>query len=166
MRCRRLALAPLCGALLIVACTQSTDAPDAATATATAVEPEAVAAPDPAAPAVAPTIDDTIFAQAPASGSDIRIPDAFHGVWDESPGACAQRSDARLEIQADTLHFHESIGKVEHLQQPGENEIVLGLAMRGEGEQWQAAERYRLSADGATLSDLGQEPAFTRVRCR
>ena len=155
-------LAPMCAALLLAACAPEPAADTAATTPEPATQP---AEPAPAAEPAAATIDESILEEAPAAGADNRIPAPFHGTWDESADSCRDASEARLVVSADTLRFHESSGTVERVQLPADNEIVLRLAMRGEGEQWQTTERFALSADGSELYDRGQSPAFVRVRC-
>lgn len=161
MRTSLLVLAPLCAAtLLLSACNR-----DAETET-NAVEPAAEVAVEPAPVEIDEGIDEAILTEAPAPGSDNRIPEPFHGTWDESAESCRQASDARLVIGPDELRYHESLGKVELVQVRPDNEIVLRLAVSGEGDHWTATERLALAADGSELYDRGQQPAFVRVRCR
>lgn len=162
MRTRTLVFAPLCAALLLSACNRSAEPveqveAEAAPAT-TEVTEVAVERP--------PTIDEDILTDAPATEADNTIPQPFHGTFDESPASCRDASEERMVVSADSVRIGEATGKVELVRVVGDNEITLRLGMSRSGESWQAAERYALSADGNELYDRGQEPAFTRVRCR
>ncbi|MDO5505726.1 MAG: hypothetical protein Q4F49_05465 [Pseudoxanthomonas suwonensis] len=156
-------LPPLSLAMLLIACSPATDDGPGTDGTPSAAATPVAADADAPGSAI-PTIEEA-EATAPAV-SDDRIPAPFHGAFDESAASCASASEARLVISAEELRFHESVGRVERVEIPADNEITVRLAMEGEGEQWQASERYALSADGSELYDRGQEPAFVRVRCR
>lgn len=158
MRHATVLIASLCAALLLAACNRT---PEAQPETVT-VEP---AAPEPAPAPAAATIDEKMLSAEPAPGNDNRVPEPFHGTWDESPASCREASEVRLVIGAEQLRFHEGTGQVETVRVVADNDIVLRVAMQGQGQRWQATERYALSADGSELYDRGQEPAFTRVRC-
>lgn len=151
----------LCAGVLLAACTRTPEA-EPATPAAAPVAAEPAQTPAPAAS----TIDESILEEASTPGSDNSIPKSFHGTWDESEQACQSHGEGHLVLTANEVRYHEGLGKVERVQVPRDGEIVLRLAMRGEGEQWASTERFALSPDGSELYDLGQEPAFSRVRCR
>lgn len=161
----------LCSAVLLAAVSisacqrEAQPQPDAGEAAAPATAPTEAPATE-ADRSDGATIDDSIMDQSPEPDADNRVPQVFHGTFDESAQACSERSEARLVIDAEQLRFHENTGTVERVQVSGDNQITLRLAMQGEGERWQATERFALSADGNELYDEGQSPAFVRVRCR
>jgi hypothetical protein len=47
----------------------------------------------------------------------------------------------------------------------GDDEIGIAVEMTGEGERWTAHYRFRLSEDGRTLTDVGNDADLTRYRC-
>ena len=102
----------------------------------------------------------------PAPAPVASIPVAFHGVWWDTLQHCRDGlSDTHLRIEADSLAFHESSGRVTAVQARGPREIVVGVQLQGEGETWVATYALRLSEDGRTLSDITRSPPFVRVRC-
>lgn len=80
------------------------------------------------------------------------IPAAFVGVWDHAKGACDPNSEARMEIGPKTVGFYESHGEVTGVEVDSPEQIVVSLAMEGEGETWQNATMYTLGADGKQLT--------------
>lgn len=78
------------------------------------------------------------------------IPAAYHGTWDYIEGTCARESDLRVQISASEIMFYESIGTIEGVREAGED-IVVTLAMEGEGERWQQHTRLTLSENGERL---------------
>ena len=79
------------------------------------------------------------------------IPAAVRGVWDYVEGSCDPASDLRVEIGPDTMQFYESFGEVTRIEVAGPQDIVVSLAMEGEGETWEMARRFTLSDDGRRL---------------
>ncbi|HAN88805.1 MAG TPA: hypothetical protein DCQ48_05640, partial [Erythrobacter sp.] len=80
------------------------------------------------------------------------IPAAFRGVWDYVEGSCDPASDLRVEIGPETMQFYESFGEVTRIEVAGPQDIVVSLAMEGEGETWEMARRFTLSDDGRRLT--------------
>lgn len=76
-----------------------------------------------------------------------RIPQRFQGVWDFEGGTCDPASDMRMEISAAEILFYESIGLVKNVKADGDD-IIVTLAMEGEGENWEQATRFALSGSG------------------
>lgn len=76
-----------------------------------------------------------------------RIPTRFQGVWDYVEGTCAPESDMRMEISAAEILFYESIGVVTGVEPEGED-VVVSLAMEGEGETWDQEIRLALVGQG------------------
>ena len=115
-------------------------------------EAEAPADTAPAAEAMAAPTDDS----ADDTGEDgetvedalaNRIPTRFQGVWDYVGGSCDPASDLRMEISGSEILFYESIGQVTGVTGDGD-EIVVTLAMEGEGETWEQATRLALVGEG------------------
>ena len=79
---------------------------------------------------------------------DNRIPTRFHGVWDYVNGTCARESDLRMEISGSEILFYESIGQVTGVVGEGD-EVIVTLAMEGEGETWEQATRLVLVGSGS-----------------
>lgn len=77
-----------------------------------------------------------------------RIPTRFQGVWDYVGGKCDPASDLRMEISGSEILFYESIGQVTGVSGEGD-EIVVTLAMEGEGETWEQATRLALVGEGS-----------------
>ena len=76
-----------------------------------------------------------------------RIPTRFHGVWDYVEGTCALESDMRMEVSGSEIMFYESIGTVTGVAAEGDD-VVVTLAMEGEGETWEQATRLSLVGEG------------------
>lgn len=93
----------------------------------------------------------------------------FDGVWDASPGACAQpASDMRASISDDEIRFHESTCR---LTNPtairGMTDAVLfDAACRGEGETWSNRMLLaRTGPDGTELAILSEGYLSQRQLC-
>lgn len=76
-----------------------------------------------------------------------RIPTRFQGVWDYIEGNCAPESDMRMEISGSEILFYESIGMVTGVNAEGED-VIVSLAMEGEGETWEQELRLSLVGEG------------------
>jgi len=76
-----------------------------------------------------------------------RIPTRFHGVWDYVEGTCALESDMRMEVSGAEIMFYESIGTVTGVTAEGDD-VVVSLAMEGEGDTWEQATRLSLTGEG------------------
>lgn len=76
-----------------------------------------------------------------------RIPTRFHGVWDYIEGTCALESDMRMEISGAEILFYESVGQVTAVTAE-EDDVVVTLAMEGEGETWEQRTRLALTGEG------------------
>ncbi len=76
-----------------------------------------------------------------------RIPTRFQGVWDYIEGTCARNSDMRMEISSGEILFYESVGMVTDVTPEGDD-VVVTLAMEGEGEVWEQKTRFSLTGEG------------------
>jgi hypothetical protein len=103
--------------------------------------------------------------QLPAAAAEANaIPAAFRGTFDENSDACGGPGESRLEVKADELRFHESIGKVRKVDVEGPDAISVEADYQGEGESWRNVRRLRLSGDTLTIS--GEGTSLVRIRCR
>lgn len=93
------------------------------------------------------------------------IPAAFHGTFDRDVEACAGRSIYRLVVSADSLRFHESLGRVRSVAVDGPNTISVAADYQGEGDRWSATQRLSLSDDGGRLTIVGRGTETIRIRC-
>ena len=86
-------------------------------------------------------------------------PDLPDPSWDYVEGSCDPASDMRVEIGPKTMQFYESHGDVTGVEVGSPQDIVVSLAMEGEGETWDMARRFTLSDDGRTLTPapVGEE---------
>jgi hypothetical protein len=113
--------------------------------------------PPPYKPAAAP------IAEAAAMDS-AAIPARFRGEWNADLTACGTgRNETRLRMEERSVRFYESSGTVKAVAQPAADRLQVTLALSGEGEIWEATHEFRLSADGATLTDVAG--GLVRRRC-
>ena len=124
----------------------------------------APAAAPPAADAAPPMPDDGDAGVPPVDDDAVAtIPTRFQGEWNTDAAACGSGSnESRLVISADTMRFYESSGPVQSASVDG-NELTVVVRLTGEGETRDATYRFRLSADGSTLTDA--DSALARQRC-
>src|SRR5688572_30565669 len=142
----------------LVACNQST--PPAAPTSAQAPEqPPAAQQPAPAPPpAPAPTPAPT-----PPAAPEVSVPARFHGTWASDTAACgASGHESRLVVDADSLQFHESSGRVTSVAANGDD-LSVGATLTGEGQSREASYRFSLSNGGDTLTD--RDSGMVRKRC-
>ena len=96
------------------------------------------------------------------------IPTEFRGVWDYAQGSCQPESDLRMEIEGGMITFYESMGRVTSVEREGTDEVLVALAMEGEGESWDSTLRLTLDGgDGLTATPVGDKPDQydNRKRC-
>lgn len=101
-------------------------------------------------------------AEGPAAAAPT-IPDAFHGVYDQSKEGCVRPSEYRLTVSANELRFHESIGTVRAVTATSATELSVDSDYQGEGETWR--NRRRLVLDGDRLTVSGEGASIVRIRC-
>ena len=155
----------------LVACNDATPPSDATPATPPAADtPPADAAPPPPpnGDTGVPPVDDDDNDDADQdddANDDVvgTIPARFRGEWNTDTAACGSGSnDSRLVIAADTIRFYESSGPVQSAS-ADDNELTVVVRLTGEGETRDATYRFRLSADGRTLTDA--DSGLARQRC-
>jgi hypothetical protein len=116
-------------------------------------------------PATPPTPAPDATAATPAAAEALTIPSPFQGVYDGNLAACAEPSDARLEIGPGELRFHESIGTVRKVAIVSPNRVSVTADYQGEGERWRSVRELSLSGGGATLVVSGDGTSLIRRRC-
>lgn len=144
-------------AIIVVA---GCNAPRAPAGAATDVPPGAdTASTATASPATAPTADD-----APSVNGTV-VPVRFRGEWAADAAACTSPGhESQLRIDADRIAFHESSGTIRSVANDDAILTIVAL-LTGEGETREATYRFRLSADGNTLTDTGSGTGMVRRRC-
>ena len=141
-------------ALALAACSQK--AQDEAPADKTVAEPAAVSG-----------------SAAPAEAVPTAIPQAIRGRWGLVPADCTStRGDAKglLTIDATSLKFYESVGKLGAIKDGDAGEIEATYAFTGEGQSWTLDVDLELEDGGKTLihKDTGPDAlpgSLTYTRC-
>ena len=109
--------------------------------------------------APAPPVDDVPAAHATT------VPARFLGEWAIDAAACTRPGhESQLSIAADRIAFHESSGTIQSVA-GDDSDLTVVARLTGEGETREATYRFRLSADGRTLTDIGSGTGMTRRRC-
>jgi hypothetical protein len=147
-------------AILVVAGCSAPRAPTDAAADAsppnTATDAPTTTTPAPAAAAARDTT--------PATDRS-KVPARFVGEWAIDAAACTSPGhESQLGIATDRIAFHESSGTIQSVAGDDSNLTVVAR-LTGEGETREATYRFRLSADGRTLTDIGSGTGMARQRC-
>jgi hypothetical protein len=109
--------------------------------------------------APAPPVNDVPAADATT------VPARFVGEWAIDAAACTSPGhESQLGITTDRIAFHESSGTIQSVAGDDSN-LTLVARLTGEGETREATYRFRLSADGRTLTDIGSGTGMARQRC-
>ena len=142
--------------------TATTDAPPATPPVADAPPADAAPPPPDNGDAGMPPVDDDLDDDDADDDAVATIPPRFQGEWNTDAAACGSGSNESRLISADTMRFYESSGPVQSASVDG-NELTAVVRLTGEGETRDATYRFRLSADGSTLTDA--DSALARQRC-
>jgi hypothetical protein len=132
-------LAPLT-LLCLAACSQPEEEPDAPAQPATVAPTSAAAPVEPVAQPAAPT-----------------IPSAYRGAWDWTGRTCDLTSDLRMEISPQEIIFYESAGTVKAVREEA-GQLLIDLAMQGEGMEWEQTTVLRLVESGTLLETQHEDP--------
>ena len=136
---------------------------------------DATTLPSAAVPTTSPAADVTPPADAmpddglpPADGTT--VPARFQGAYATDAAACgAPGHESHLTIGADNIAFHESSGTITSVAGTSvasdADDLTVVAILTGEGETREATYRFRLSADGNTLTDMTSGPGMVRQRC-
>jgi len=98
--------------------------------------------------------------QATPALADNVIPVRYQGVWDYERGSCAPESDMLMTVTAYDITYYESYGRVTGTRPQGDD-LIVDLAMEGEGDQWQESQRLALVGTGTAVRmhvTNGEEP--------
>ena len=94
------------------------------------------------------------------------IPGRFHGFYDRDRVACASAgSEERLQVSAESLRFHESIGQVRGISPEDDGAILVEADFQGEGESWRNILRLSLGAGGTLTVTQPDGSSLTRIPC-
>lgn len=96
------------------------------------------------------------------------VPPAFVGEWNARAADCGRAgTETRLRLEPGRVRLHESAGDLLAVLPDGQRDLALVSRMSGEGQSRLALRRYRLAADGATLTDVtdGAAGGLARRRC-
>jgi len=111
----------------------------------------------PRPPSIGPTAEPS-----PPAATPTDLPVGFLGSWNMDKAACGSASEGRLTIEPRRITFYESSGPITSVSRKG-GIVTITATLTGEGTTWVEARRFRLSADGATLTDLSTDTV--RHRC-
>lgn len=105
-----------------------------------------------------------------AAARPIAVPVAFQGWWVGEGKACeAWAEDSQVVIRRGSIRFYAGEGPVLRVERRGPREIVLHARIKsnegGESGEEMETLRFTLSADGRTLTEVGEDNRFDRVRC-
>lgn len=107
----------------------------------------------------------TVAAAPDSAEQDTIIPDQFRGQWRGRQTECGRPAESSLGITADSVNFYESRGRVLAVDAMKERDIEVLVELSGEGQVWRQTRRFKLSEDGAALTELTTEGHVVRVRC-
>ncbi|MCB2089575.1 MAG: hypothetical protein R3E18_04185 [Sphingomonadaceae bacterium] len=160
----RLIPVALIATLALAGCKEAAD-----TAAGDAAETDQVAVAETPAEAAKPEDQASPESVPEPAAAEGTIPARYLGVWDYVKGSCARESDMRMDIKPGDITFYESTGDVTSITAEGED-VLVELAMEGEGEKWVETLRLVLSEDGQGLDVTdGQKPKvadeYPRKKC-
>lgn len=90
-----------------------------------------------------------------AETADATIPDIIRGTWGMTPNDCdATRADAkgRMEIDATSIRFYESVAQIGEVKERDDSRIVAGFDFTGEGMTWSREITLDAQEDGRSLT--------------
>ena len=104
----------------------------------------------------------------PTAARDRTLPTDFQGYWGATPNDCELanvEASGRINIDADTIRFHESKARVVGIERRSPYQVVADLRFSGEGENGTARTGLRLEAGGTTLIRTQDGEAVRYQRC-
>ena len=90
----------------------------------------------------------------PTAARDRAFPTEFLGYWGAGNNDCElanTEATGRINIDADTIRFHETRARVQRMDRRSPQEVVADLRFSGKGQSFQTREIYRLDAGGTAL---------------
>lgn len=91
------------------------------------------------------------------------FPTEFVGYWGVNDTDCELANTAaigRINVDADTIRFHEGRARVRSLQRRSPYEVVADLRMSSAGRTWERRDTFTLEAGGTQL--VRSEPPLTQ----
>lgn len=158
-------LASVFAVLALASC--SRDEEPSAAAPAPSAPPWSDATDAPVTPEPPPTVQPGAPTAATSAAVTTEVPERFRGEWNMELSACGTgMNDSRLVLGSNEIRFYETGGPVRRVEQPSPGELVVIAAVSGEGEgPEEQTQRFRLSADGGTLTTVGEGAPLVRKRC-
>lgn len=154
---RRSGWGTMMGAVLLAACSPSSDADynavhvDPAQARAQEQIDRAAAAQGPRAAARNGL---PVATATPSAAGARKLPVAFQGYWGKTPGDCALANvdaQGRLAIEADQLRFFRQRASVDALREVSANEVEASLSFKRDDTRWTHQTRLTLEQGGTRL---------------
>jgi hypothetical protein len=90
----------------------------------------------------------------PTAARDRAFPTEFLGYRGAGNNDCElanTEATGRINIDADTIRFHETRARVQRMDRRSPQEVVADLRFSGKGQSFQTREIYRLDAGGTAL---------------
>ena len=90
----------------------------------------------------------------PNAARDRAFPREMQGYWGRAPDDCELANTAatgRIDIEADTIRFHESRARVSAVAARSTYAVTMDLRFSGEGQTWQRRNAFRLENGGIAL---------------
>lgn len=127
----------------------------------------AICAANPVAMAGQPSATSGASGEGTTAVGQSRIPTRFQGAWNVAAEHCGTGIEhTRLMIEANRIRFYESGGAVLAVVTRGESELAVIADMAGEGLHWLGLMQFRLSGDGACLTEVtAAHGPLVRCRC-
>jgi hypothetical protein len=104
----------------------------------------------------------------PTAARDRTLPTGFQGYWGATPDDCELanvEATGRINVDADTIRFHEAKARVVGMQRRSAYEVVADLRFTGEGQTGTRRTGFRLEAGGTTLIRTQDGAAVRYQRC-
>jgi hypothetical protein len=104
----------------------------------------------------------------PVNDSASTIPASLHGRWGLTPADCTStRGDAKglLIVSADSLKFHESVGKPAAALETSADSASGDFAFTGEGMTWKKYQALELQDNKLVRTVSDPMESFTYARC-
>ncbi|MBB6505598.1 hypothetical protein F4693_002590 [Sphingomonas endophytica] len=104
----------------------------------------------------------------PTAARDRAFPAEFLGYWGAGNNDCElanTEATGRINIDADTIRFHETRARVQRMDRRSPQEVVADLRFSGKGQSFQTREIYRLDAGGTALVRTSPSATQRYRRC-
>ncbi len=127
--------------------------------------------PDNSAEATAGTTSAVVAADAPVDIAIAQFPKSYFGRWGLSQGDCAMGTTVAtglISVQGSLVKFYESVATMRDGKRESLTSMSAHFDVAGEGQEWEAHTRYRLSNDRQQLTreDLATGEKYVYDRCQ